>query len=82
MSPTTRSNVGSVAVALVWHFDGVDKLSPRMRNTARVLHALGAYIFFVPDISIRMQDAAEVLEDISGNLAPARHLEVEYHTLA
>ena len=29
-----------------------------------------------------MEDAAEVLEDLSGNLAAARHLEVEYHALA
>ena len=64
------------------HLEGIDKLSPRVRHTAGVDHACGANIFFIHDISIAMQYAAEVFENLSGNLAAAGHLEVEDHALA
>jgi hypothetical protein len=45
-------------------------------------HAFGSDIFFIRDISIRVEDAAIFLEELFGNLLAASHFEVEGHTHA
>src|SRR5208337_3128968 len=62
--------------------DGFDELPSRVRKTARMNYALGADLFAVRGITIGVQYAGVIFEDLFRHLARARHLEVEDHALA
>jgi len=55
---------------------------PGMRETAGVNQIFGADVFFIRGITIRVEYAAIIFEELFGNFLAARHLEVEDHTHA
>jgi hypothetical protein len=63
------------------HLEGIDKASARVRPTTSARHIFRANILFVRGITIRVKNAAIILEELPGHFSCARHFEVEDHTL-
>jgi hypothetical protein len=73
MSATARSNFTSVGLYL----DGIGESASGVRPAAGVNHISCAYVFFIGDVSVGVENSAIVFEESFGDLFAAGHLEVE-----
>lgn len=64
------------------YLDGVDKSAPGMGQAAGVDQVFSTNVFFINDVSVRVEDSAIVLEELRGDRFRSRHFEIEDHAFA